>query len=292
MSLITIANDILTVEVNTTGAVLSGIRMNGIEYLWQGSPDFWRKKDANLFPYVGRLTDGHYLYKGSYYELGLHGFATGSEFTVTEKTDTMVQLTLRENEETLKSFPFAFVLHYRYHVEGNKVFKTTVVENPGDQTLHFGLGGHPGFQVPLNGEGDFTDWYLEFPEVSHPQRVLFNTTSYRMSGEVIPYELEGGRRIHLRHDLFDTDAVVLQGMPRSVKLASEKSRHSVTVDFPGMAHVGFWHTTCKPAPFVCVEPWVSLPSRHDRVEDIETQPHIIHLTAGDTYENVMTITVE
>ena len=56
--------------------------------------------------------------------------------------------------------------------------------------------------------------------------------------------------------------------------------------------MGFWHTTCKPAPFVCVEPWVSLPSRHDRVEDIETQPHIIHLTAGDTYENVMTITVE
>lgn len=292
MSLITIANDVLTVEVNTTGAVLSSIVKDGVEYLWQSSPDFWRRKDANLFPYVGRLTDGHYLYKGQYYELGIHGFATASEFEVTELTATSVQLTLKDSEQTRKSFPFAFVLHFRYHLEGNRVIKTTLVENINDHEMCFGLGGHPGFNVPLNGEGEFTDWYMEFPEACSPERVLFNTTSYRMSGEVVPYELEGGRRIHLRHDLFDTDAVVLQGMPRSVKLASDKSKRSVTVDFPGMPFVGFWHTTCKPAPFVCVEPWVSLPSRHDRVEDLETQPNIVHLPTGETYENVMTVTIE
>ena len=69
MSLITIANEQLTVVVDTVGAGLHSVLFRDAEYLWQGDPTYWRRRDANLFPYVGRLTDGVYSYRGVNYPM-------------------------------------------------------------------------------------------------------------------------------------------------------------------------------------------------------------------------------
>ena len=69
MNLYTLHNDTLTVTLDACGAVLHSIVKDGAEYLWQGDARYWARRDANLFPYVGRLTDGQYLLDGKTYPM-------------------------------------------------------------------------------------------------------------------------------------------------------------------------------------------------------------------------------
>ena len=291
MALITLQNDALTVTLDSCGAVLHSIRANGGEYLWQGDAAYWKRRDANLFPYVGRLTDGKYIYRGREYPMTIHGFCIGTEFEVASRSETAVSFLLTDSPERLACYPFAFCFRVSYRLEKNRIVKTCTVENRDEKTMHFGLGGHPGFNVPLFGEGDFTDWYLEFSRPCQPFRVDFDPENYRITGSTQPFALEGGTKLPLTHALFDLDAVVLGNIDRTVSLRSEKSARSVTVCFPDMPFVGFWHAPHTDAPYVCIEPWVSLPSHSAYVEDLEKQDHLIALAAGETYVNTMTIEI-
>ncbi len=291
MNLITISNDHLTVTLDGCGAVLHSIRMDGAEYLWQGDKKYWARRDANLFPYVGRLTQGRYLLDGKSYALPIHGFCIGRDFAVTEKSPTAVRFTLTDSAETLGMYPFHFAFHVRYCLEGSRIVKTCEVENRDNRTMYFGLGGHPGFNVPLNGEGDFESWELSFGKSCQPVRIDLDPDNYRLAGTESPFPLVDGQTIPLNHALFDLDAVVLENISRSLTLHSRKSRRSVTVDFPGMGFVGLWHAPKTDAPYVCIEPWVSLPSHSAYVEDLAKQEHLIHLNAGETYRNELVISL-
>lgn len=101
MNLYTLHNDTLTVALDACGAVLHSIVKDGAEYLWQGNARYWARRDANLFPYVGRLTDGQYLLDGKTYPMTIHGFCIGTDFAVTEQTESSIRFTLRSNEKTL-----------------------------------------------------------------------------------------------------------------------------------------------------------------------------------------------
>ena len=291
MALITLKTQALTVTLDSVGAVLHSIKANGGEYLWQGDPTYWKRRDANLFPYVGRLTDGKYIYRGREYPMTIHGFCIGTEFAIEDRSETAVSFLLADSPERLDCYPFAFRFRVSYRLEGSRIIKTCTVENRDEKTMHFGLGGHPGFNVPLCGEGAFADWYLEFSRPCDPVRVDLDPENYRFAGTYSPFPLTDGRRIPLTHALFDFDAVVLGGVDRTVSLKSEKSTHSVTVSFPDMPFVGFWHAPHTDAPYVCIEPWVSLPSHSAYVEDLEKQEHLIALPAGETYVNTMTIDI-
>lgn len=291
MALITIQNAQLAVTLDSVGAVLHSIRANGGEYLWQGDAKYWKRRDANLFPYVGRLTDGKYTYRGREYPMTIHGFCIGTEFAVESCAEDRVSFVLTDSPERLACYPFAFAFHVAYVLDGSRIVKTCTVENRGADTMHFGLGGHPGFQVPLLGAGDFTDWYLEFSQPCEPVRVDLDPENYRFAGTYSPFPLTDGRRIPLTHALFDLDAVVLGNVDRTLSIKSGRSAHSVTVSFPDMPFVGLWHAPHTDAPYVCIEPWVSLPSHSAYVEDLETQEHLIALPAGRSYVNTVTIDI-
>ena len=96
MSLYTITNENLEVVLDSAGAVLHSIQKGGAEYLWQGDPKYWQRRDANLFPYVGRLTDDRYLLEGKAYPMTRHGFCIGTEFAVTEQTAASIRFTLED----------------------------------------------------------------------------------------------------------------------------------------------------------------------------------------------------
>ena len=292
MELFTISNDILTVTLDKTGAVLHSITKEGTEYLWQGNAVYWARRDANLFPYVGRLTEGKYLLDGKEYLMTIHGFCIGTDFEVTSQSADSIRFTLEDSERTREMYPFRFAFHVDYRLEENRIVKTCLVENKDSREMYFGIGGHPGFNVPLGGEGAFEDWKLVFPQESQPVRMDLDPENYRYAGTEQPYPLENGTTIALTHDLFDLDAVVLRDMPRSVCICSPVSSRSVTVDYPHMPFLGLWHKPHSDAPYVCIEPWVSLPSHSAYMEDISKQEHLIHLPAGETYRNIMTITLK
>lgn len=275
-----IENGSLRVCADTLGAQLMSIRSaGGTEYLWQGDGAYWGGRAPNIFPYVARLTEGRYTYRGKSYSLARHGFARGSEFTPDVGGASMT-LRLDSGGETLEAYPFRFSYFITYRLDGDTLFIENRVENRDGKTMYFGLGGHPGINVPLDGGLGFEDYFLEFAPCS-PRRVVFTPDCF-VSGREEPFALENGR-LNLRHELFDDDAIVLRGAACPVTLRSERGVHGVTLNAPGFPLLGFWHMSKTDAPYVCFEPWTSLPSRSGVVEDLERQPDLIALPAGETY---------
>ena len=105
------------------------------------------------------------------------------------------------------------------------------------------------------------------------------------------YELLEGRRIPLRHNLFDEDAIVLEKTSGEVLLHSTKGKKAVKVSYADMPYVGFWHMPCMDAPYVCIEPWSSLPSRQNVIEELTCKSDLIQLPPNKKYETTWSITV-
>lgn len=287
----TIENEKLKVQISDRGAELQSVQTkDGAEYLWQGDKKYWGDRALNLFPYIARLTEGKYTLNGQTYEMTIHGFVNYSVLEAEVQESSRVVFRLTESEETLKMYPFAFVYRVIYELEDNRLKVTFSVENPNGRTMYFGIGGHPGFQVPLEKGLAFEDYYLQFDGEKNPVRVGFTPACF-LDGNDQEYALWEGGRIPLSHDLFDEDAIVLKDMEKAVTLCSDKGIHGVRVEYPQMDYLGIWHMPFTDAPYVCIEPWSSLPSRQDVVEDLQKQPGLIHLPAGETYENTWTITV-
>jgi galactose mutarotase-like enzyme len=277
-------NEDIEVKVSTLGGQLRSILCGARQYLWQGDPAFWGGRAPNLFPYIARLSDGTYTYEGKAYHLPNHGFLPRTEMALEDISDSEKIFVLTDSPETRAVYPFAFELRISYKLEGSSIKIGFSVKNRGERPMHFGIGGHPGFNVPLDGRTAFEDYYLEFAEPCHPKRVIF-TDRLLVSGEEPPYELENGKVIRLNHGLFDRDAIVLHGASRSVTLKSDKTTASVTVEYPDMPYIGFWQIYKPGAPYLCIEPWSSLPSRDGITEDLATQPNLITLPGGRHYTN-------
>ena len=287
----TIQNAFLTVTVSEQGAELRSIRdEQGAEYLWQGDPKYWGDRAPLLFPFIARLTNNSYKYMGKTYPMGIHGFAAVSRFCVTEKAETCIVLELKESPETLVQYPFAFTLQVIYALEENALQVTYHVENRDGKTMPFGIGGHPGFNVPLEEGERFEDYELEFACPCQPDRVGFTPTIY-LSGHDEAYPLRDDRFIDLQNELFDEDAVILKNMAREVTLRSKVSGKGVKVSYPDMPYLGIWHWPKTDAPYICIEPWSSLPSRQDVVEEFSCKSDLVQLAAGKSYESTWYVSV-
>ena len=288
-------NGVLFVRVSSIGGQLLSVKKDGKEYLWQGDPAFWEDRAPNLFPYIARLTKGTYTVHGKEYHLPIHGFLPAAEMKAEVQEESLLVLRLDADESTLACYPFVFTLRIRYELNQDTLRIAYEVENGGTEDMYFGIGGHPGFQAPLEDGLSFEDYFLEFEsegqsgtDAQPPVRIGFSPTCF-LNGKDEPWPLEKGCRIPLRHDLFDDDAIVLSHTPKTVVLRSEKGGRGVRVRFPQMPYIGFWHAVKKPAPYVCIEPWSSLPSRQDVVEELSEQPGLIHLEGKGVYRNLWSI---
>lgn len=285
-----IQNTILQVSISDRGAELMRIRSAaGTEYLWQGDAAYWTDRAPNIFPYVARLTDGCYTYQGKTYRLPIHGFAPTAPFTVTQQLPDSITFTLESNPEYYEMYPFLFRFSIRYYLEGAALHAEMKVENLDEKAMYFGLGGHPGINAPLEEGLAFEDYFLEFPEAAL-RRVEFTPACF-ITGNEDPFPLENNR-LPLSHNMFDDDAIVLKGVPGKVTLRSEKGQRSVTLIAQDLPVYGFWHMPKTDAPYICLEPWSSLPSRQDLVEDLETQPDLIRLDVGKTYATTWSLLCE
>ncbi len=281
----TIQNDSLKVTVAAKGAeLMSIVAADGTEYVWQGDPKYWADRSPNIFPSVGRLTNGKYRLDGNWYELGCHGFAWLSNFEIVKHEPTYLEMRLTDSEETHKVYPRKFAFTVAYSLEGNKLDVLFKVENLDDKELPFGIGGHPGFNVPLAAGKKFEDYQLRFSEKCQPEKYLV-TPQYLFSGETAPFSLKDDTIIPLEHSLFDEDAIVLRSAAREVTLETPDDSHSVTVTYPGMRYIGFWHKPHSDAPYVCIEPWCSLASFQDVPAIFEEREDLLRLAPGTTYEN-------
>ena len=289
-----IENETLRVKVSSLGAELQSVCRtdNGIEYLWQGHPDYWGRKACNLFPICGRLAGGCYEYNGKTYEMGAHGFARNMEWSVLHQKADAITLQLLPTEETLAQYPFRFALEMTYSLSGSALSVTTIVHNEDEAVMPFAVGGHPGFNVPLTEGEVFEDYYVTFDTPCAPQWLDLDPVTCGFTGKYKALALEEGQYLPLHHDLFDGDAIFMRDMPREITLKSRKSDHSVRVEYPDSPYVGLWHNPQTDAPFVCIEPWVMPPAPAGTPEKLTEKDGMVHLEPGAVYRNTYTITVE
>ena len=289
--MITIQNQELKLAVDPLGAQMMSIQSSdGCEYLWQGDSTYWRNRAPTLFPFIGRLTDNSYCLNGKVYPMGIHGFAAASMFEVKELSADRMVLSLHSNAKTREQYPLEFVFDITYALQGKQIAITYAVQNLNDTVMPFGIGGHPGFRVPLEAGEQFEDYELVFSQACDPDRVGFTPKVY-LSGVDVRYPLDEGKRLPLKHELFDEDAIILKNMAREVTLRSRNTGRGVTVSYPDMPYLGFWHMPKTDAPYVCIEPWSSLPARQDVVEEFTCKSDLIRLAPGKRYETVWTIAV-
>lgn len=288
----TIANDKLTVQVDTVGAQLMSLKTNldGCEYLWQGDPTYWKNRATVLFPICGRLFEGKYTWKDKTYEMVIHGIVKEAEFSLVKLDKSSITLEKSADDTTRASYPFDFTFRVTYSLDGLTLTERAEVVNTGDGVLPFSFGGHPGFNVPLDGKGRFEDYKVEFSGKAQPRRLLFSPTCF-LTGKDEDLPLQDGTTVALRHNWFDDDAVFIKGMAESVTLKSPVTTKSVTVSYPGFRYLGFWHKPKTEAPYLCIEPWYGIPSTDGQVDDFAYKQSMDQLPAGQSREFSFTITL-
>ncbi len=283
-NLFTIENDYLTVKISETGGSLDSVilKKTGREYLWQGDKAYWDEKAPNLFPFIGRLFGSKFSYGGKSYDMKLHGFLRGEPLELQKQDKDSVCFYL-DGEKWVKEgkFPFSFDLRLSFRLKDNEIICAYEIENKSDDEIFFAVGGHPGINLPMESGLKFEDYRIEFPTECKPKRVIFSSDG--LTTEERPqFELDEKNGFNLYHSLFDDDAIVLTDTPHEVSLKSKKGEHFVTMKYPNVPYIGFWHADKTDAPYICLEPWSSLPGRDGIDEEIDKMNDRIKLEPHET----------
>lgn len=280
--MIQIENEKIKIAIEETGGKLYSIKTkeDDREYLWQGDRRYWGGRAPNLFPFIGRLYQKQYTLNGETFPMNIHGFLSKSLLEIEAEASDEVVLVLKDNEETRKIYPFAFTFRMTYRLENSTLMIREQVTNNDYADMYFALGGHPGFNVPLEEGLSFEDYCIEFAQACQPVHVVLDENVLD-DGTREPYPILNGRILPLRHSLFPHDALVLTDVCRCLSIVSEKGKHGIQVDFPSFPYVGFWQKPGSDAPYICIEPWSALPGREGVVEDLTTMPGLTKLRTDE-----------
>ncbi len=287
-------NEAFRIGINEMGAEMSSwkSKKDGTEYVWQGDPEIWPRHAPVLFPVVGRLKGKKYTVGGREYEIGQHGFGRDLEWTAHPVSGNCIEFTLTQSYATLKMYPWNFTCTIRYTLEGASLKKEHITRNDSDTTMYYEVGGHDGYTICWNEGEKVTDYAVEFEgiEALHPIIVDKDIMLTREHGN-IPLE---NSRLKLRQGIFDPDALMLDDLPvRRAHIVCEKNSKRVTMDFQDFPFFAVWSKNLPmDVPYVCLEPWSTLPDCKYLGHEIEGKTGIRVLAPGEseTLSVVTTIT--
>lgn len=281
--MISIVNEHIKVSFSQKGAELQSI--TGIDsltnYLWDGNEQYWGKFSPILFPIVGALKNNTYTYKGKAYQLPRHGFARDMDFSYALINEHEIVFTLNQNSDTLNIYPFEFELQLRYKIFGTSLSCTYEVSNPSaNTTLLFAVGGHPAFAVPLNKQGVYTDYYLQFnqDDVLTYHHIVDNL----ISDETTTIPLIDGK-LPLQHSLFYADALVFKNLKSDcISILNNKNYNGIEFKFQEFPYFGIW--AAKNANFVCLEPWCGIADGISHDQNLENKEGMVALAPNEKWQ--------
>ena len=283
--MITLSNDNITVIINAKGAELQSVRNSGVEYLWQADAKFWGKHAPVLFPVVGELKGGKYIFNNTEYKLPRHGFARDKTFDTEQKDSTCAIFTLKSDEQTFSVYPFEFIFHVEYHLNDKELSCTYTVQNINDHIMFFSVGGHPAFNVPLNKNLSYTDYFLQFENDDELKRYLLQNGLLSSETETIQLN---NKALQLKPELFNKDAIVLKHIgSKTITLKTDKDAAGLKFNFEGFPYFGIW--AAKDAPFVCLEPWCGVADNIHHDNNLKTKEGINELAAGKTWSRTWSV---
>ncbi len=242
------------------------------EYMWQGDPKYWKGRNPTLFPMVGSTWDKVLHIKGSEYVTGNHGFGRNSDFTCTEHTGDCIVMELKDSPETLRQYPYHFVLTNKYELNGKKLKITTSVKNTNEEVMPFNLGYHPAFNCPIGEYGSYEDYRLTW---NHEE-------TYRVGSKYV----KDVRETQLDPD--DLHKTLIITAPESDVYSLTNGEHGVRVYAAGYPWVAFWSPH---APFVCIEPWHSHTDFEETKVPFEEREGTLKLGPGEVFSTFYTIEI-
>ena len=285
----TIENEYLKVTVTTYGAqVKSAIRKcDGAEHIWQADPAVWKFHGPILFPHCGKLVDGKLEAKGQIFESAQHGFARLMEHELVEQTEDVIVLELCANEETMTHFPYEFSLISTFTLEGDTLHHTLTVENWDEDTLRFGIGYHPAFNVPFDDKHVATDYELRFSEMESP--ICINCLPTGLTQGNHYYLGSNITSIPVDEQLFANDSHCMVNL-KSGKLGlyEKGTGRGVVCDISEFPYVLIWSKPGMPK-FVCIEPWHSLPSPEGGSKIWTEKPAAAILDPGESWSTTLSM---
>ena len=127
----TLKNKKLTVVFESKGATLHSIKDNdGVEYLWEGNPEYWSGQAPVLFPICGSIRDDKaQIGNRKQTNMPRHGVVRKKEFKCVEQTENSILFEIESNEEMLAQYPYEFKLGINYILEGKKITTRYIIEN-------------------------------------------------------------------------------------------------------------------------------------------------------------------
>ena len=279
-----------TAKLNTMGAELVSLKNNDqLEHLWQGDATYWASHSPVLFPCVGKSRDDMAIIYGEKCEMPRHGFPRKMEFELISQSADSAVFSLKANENTRKMYPLNFDLQIKYTLKNDTIEVCYIVHNLDEKEMYFGIGAHPGFNCPLVEGEAFEDYILEFEQEETADIAEIIPNGLR-TGNRIPY-LKNQSVLPLKHSLFDKDVLIFDDLKScAVSMKSKVSGKGVRLNFPDFPHLGLWSNFGE-TPFVCIEPWIGLPSTVDSDYTLESKTGILKLSKGETFTKSYFITM-
>ena len=289
----TIGKGALSASISSKGAELQSLKLNGVEYLWQADPALWGKHAPVLFPIVGSIRNGRADSAEGPCTMDRHGLARINEHELVSVSDDGASVTYEfvSTPETRAAYPYDFKLNMTYAIVGEVTLAQTFrVENTGAVPLPFSVGGHPAFNIPVEGTDEaYEDYEFRFAELwtaDCPKLVEGGLATYEDTFRTV----DGSDTLPLSRELFRYDTMILDHVPGdTLSLVGKRSGHGIRVDFPGFDYLGVW--SAPGAPFVALEPWTGHTTLTTEDDVLEHKENITILEPGAVDERTFTITL-
>ena len=279
-----LSNATLKIKIKPKGAELCEIASvkNNRQFMWHADPNVWGSFAPNLFPIIGILKDGTYIYNGIKYNMPKHGFVRGNEdIKLIKKTKNSLSFSLTYNDVLLKIYPFKFEFIITYTLTDNTLDVRYTVKNLDNKSIYFSVGGHPAFKCPLYKDENYTDYNLVFETEETSKTHLLNTQNGLVKNTTKSI-FNTKNSIQLKPDLFNNDALIFKDLKsRKIALVSDKHGEILNMTFKGFNYLGIW---AKPnAPYVCIEPWLGIADSENTSQNLVEKEGIIKLPENETF---------
>ena len=291
--IMTLCNDIITIEVCEHGAELVSLKKDGREYLWTGDAQYWNRHAPILFPAVGKPYNNELHIDGKTYPMKQHGFARDSIFEcVNAERCKCVSLRMKENDLSA-SYPYRLGLEVQYRLAGSKVEVVWTVENLDNKEAYFQIGAHPGFLLPDYNAADEIHGYIRYRECKgRPVNPV--VISALKDGNRVPFATPQNFKseMSLKADTFVHDALMFEGGQVAEAILCDKEGTPVLgVSCPQAEAYGIWAPHKEDCPFVCLEPWCGICDPYGFTGDISTRQYIHCLPPQEKYTFTYTIEI-
>lgn len=264
--MVVLDNGKLKVEISEKGAEIRRVIYNGKDRFWSGDASVWSGVAPVLFPICGALKDGKFIYNEQEYQICKHGFARNSEFMIEKQDKKSVTFLLKQNNETLKMYPWKFEFRIKYILKGDSIKVKYDIKNNADKNMYASVGSHEAYAC----DGGIEDYDIIFEKrESFNAHYVLNNGISRETYEV----LENQKVLPLLNKYFEIDALVFTDLKsRKATLRNKKTGEKVSVSFKGFDNLLIW--TKMGAPYICIEPWTGIPSFVDEGYDITKKESI------------------